>query len=135
MAHDINWFIENELIYIRYHGFITSTELEYALTAQAALVQQSPRKQVHIISDLRLASYHPNIRYTLRAFREFDGTIPAGWEIMIGKLDKITALSMSLSRSFLRQKTIAFHTLDEAITHLKREDKQLNWDYINATVL
>ncbi|MEO1254919.1 MAG: hypothetical protein AAFY41_08545, partial [Bacteroidota bacterium] len=58
-----------------------------------------------------------------------------GWEIVVGRLAKLMQLSLSISRSILRSKSINFETMEEALDHLKKEDPTLQWNKLNQELI
>lgn len=136
MSYKVDWLIENEVLIYIFWGETTVEDLRAALTEVATLISQSPRESIHTVSDIRNVTYALKMQDTMKVVREFrDTATMGGWSITVGELDIIMKMGIAVARSLLKNKTISFDTMDEALTHLKQEDSTLSWDKANTDLL
>ena len=135
MGYNVKWLIENEIVYVKFWGNGDANELRLALTDITTLRRSSPRDSVHIITNVQDVTIPVRFQDSMKVMKEFERGSGDSWEIVVGKIDRLLRLSLSISRSIVQTKSINFHTLDEALNHLKKEDKLLSWEKLNQTVL
>lgn len=135
MPYETKWLIEGEIIYSRFWGISTEDELRQALTQVAEMRDNSSRDTVHTITDTSKVTQVLPFQDSLRVVKEFDSNQDDSWEIVVGKMNSIMKLSLSISRSVLKTKVINLQTIDEAIEHLKKEDPDLTWEKMNDNIL
>ncbi len=136
MSYKANWLIKNEVVLITYSGDQTVEDLRASLIESGTLIKSSSRTSVHIISDITRVTYSLKIQDTMKVVRELTGNTPnVGWRITVGKVDVVTKMGIAVSKSILRAKIISVGRIDEAITHLKKVDPDLNWIQANKEIL
>ncbi|GAB5493070.1 MAG: hypothetical protein Phog2KO_32850 [Phototrophicaceae bacterium] len=135
MPYEVNWIIKDEIIYIKFWGNGSSEELREALTTVTKMRKDSPRNLVHIITDIKKVARAVPFQDSVKIMREFQSPSDDGWEIVVGNLNKIMELSLKISRSLLSTKSINFKSIDDAFSHLKKEDSSLSWDKLNQELV
>ena len=131
MPYSINWYIENEIIYIHYSGTPTYDEFRDAILTANDLIEGSSRILVHIISDLGDVTQIPSSKDALKLAREVGAHERVGWTIFIRETSALTKMMVAMFTSLTKVRTRSFNTIDEAINFLENMDPNLNWEKVN----
>lgn len=135
MAYNVDWLIKNKIIYAQFWGDGSSDELREALTVMTTMRRESSEEKIHTITNTTQLTIVAPFQETIKVMREFSAIDNTGWEIVVGNLNTIVSMSLKISRSLLRTKSINFKTMEEALDHLKKEDPTINWDSLDQTII
>jgi len=135
MAYSINWYIENEVLYVHYSGVLDAEQLKESLQEGNRLIASSPRSWVHSISDVGDVTQPVPIKDSLRVMREVGVNPHAGWSMTIRERSLVVKLGASFGSSVFKMRFRAFETMDEAVAHLKTVDELLSWDKVHSEIV
>ena len=135
MSYSIEWYIENEIIYVHYSGTTTVDDMRNAMTTTKSMIDESPRQLVHVISDVGDVIETLAPKDALKVAREV-GTHPrAGWSIVLREQSVVMKIGIMFGSTVLQMRNRAFDTMEETVAFLKTMDTTLNWDHVNQSVL
>lgn len=135
MPYSVSWYIENEIIFVRYYGTNTVDELREALLTTKALIESSPRQLVHVINDIGDIEEGVSLKDSLPIVREVGGHPRAGWSITLREKSALMKMGAALGASVFKMRYRAFGTLEEVMAHLKSMDQTINWDKVNPSAV
>lgn len=134
MAYAVNWYIENEIVYVHYAGATTADELRESLIKTKAMIEQSPRQLVHVLTDVGDVTEPLGPMDSLRIIREEGSHARAGWQIILREKSVLMKMGIAFGTSILKSRTRTFDTLDEADAFLRQMDDSLSWDKVNTAL-
>ncbi len=135
MPYSLNWYIENEIIYLHYSGEVTKDELYESLMENKRMVDNSPREWVHLISDVGDVTTPLSPKHSLDVVRKIGDSPKGGWTLVLREQSVIIKMSVAFGTSIFKTRTRTFDTLEEAEAFLKEKDTNINWDAIDKSVL
>ncbi|MEM9950492.1 MAG: hypothetical protein AAF846_02735 [Chloroflexota bacterium] len=135
MPYQVSWLIENQIIYSRFWGASDAEQLRSALTEITAMRHASDRDYTHTITDSTGVTVVLPFQDSIKVIREFEATKDDGWEIVVGTMNPVMKMSITISRSLLRMRAINFRTMSEALAHLKDNDATLYWHKLDRSLL
>ncbi|HEX2622030.1 MAG TPA: hypothetical protein VHL11_17860 [Phototrophicaceae bacterium] len=130
MPYTLNWYIEDEIVYVRYSGDMTTDDFRASLLQIIKMIDTSPRTLVHIITDVGDVVKSLSIGEAMPVLRETGSHARAGWSITIREKSVLVKLAASMGSSLFRMRFRNFSSLDQAVIFLKQTDKTLNWDKV-----
>lgn len=133
MPYTVNWYIKDEIIYVRYSGAVTADELHQSLIAANKLIDVSPRDFVHAINDVGDVTEPVSIKDSMRIVREVGNHPRTGWTLTIRTQSNLLKMGSGLGASIFKLRYRAFDTLDQALHHLKQFDQRISWDKVELT--
>lgn len=135
MPYSVNWLIENEIIFVRYSGVMTTEDLRACLLESQRYVESSPRALVHVINDVGDVVEQVSMKDSMTVIREVGNHPRAGWAFSIREKSKMIKMSSGLGASVFKIRYRAFDTLDEALEYLKGFDSAISWDQLDRSVM
>lgn len=135
MTYSMNWYIENEIIYIHFSGKTTADELRASLMAVHEMIASSPRHLVHILNDVSTVTHPVSPKESLKIIREIGSPERLGWAIVLGEKSLIVKIGVALGTSIFKSRNRTFDTLAEAETFLKGADPLLSWDKVDTSII
>lgn len=136
MAYDIDWLIENEVIFVRYHDSINVDELKESMQVILALTEASSRQLVHTIIDSRDLKENLKPLDAMRATREVRPHVRAGWTCAIlPQYAPLLELAVNMATSVVKLRYRITATFEEAQVFLEEMDTTLHWEYANRALL
>ena len=130
MPFSATWYIKDEIIYTRYWGVVSTEDLRNCLLETQALMEQSPRSIIHVISDVGDVTEPVPMKDTMQIVREIGPHPRAGWTVNIREKSNLIKMGAALGSSIFKLRFRAFSTLDQAIAHLKFFDSAISWDKV-----
>ncbi|MBE2268401.1 MAG: hypothetical protein IAE80_09245 [Anaerolinea sp.] len=122
MAVEVDWGVENRILYTRGSGNVTVAEFKAAMSKGLGLLETAP-VNVHDVFDFLEVEQHPSLPQLLE-FRSFFSHPKLGWMIIVSQNKTITffsALIAGINNNRLR----AFTSLAEALEFLASRDETL----------
>jgi hypothetical protein len=135
VPYDIGWYIENEIIYIRYSGVTTPDELRESLVMVQDMIEGSHRSLVHVIGDVGEVTQAVPTKDTLGIVRQVGSHDRSGWNIILREQSVLVKMSAALGMSIFKTRNRMFDTLEEAEAFLKEMDTTLNWDRVDRSII
>ncbi|MCA9888844.1 MAG: hypothetical protein KC546_10750 [Anaerolineae bacterium] len=136
MTYDISWLIDDEVIYVHYHGHTSTEELIQSFVETYDLVESSPRALVHSIVDLSGLSESLKPFDTIKAVRAAKSHERVGWNLAIMPTKSMPIeLAIKMTSSIIKSRNRVFSTVDEARTFLQEMDPTVHWENMNYDVL
>ena len=135
MPYAVNWFIENEVIYIRYIGALTADEYRECLVASKDMIESSPRSLVHVINDVGDVTEPLSPKESLKVLREVGTPARIGWSILIREKSVLIKMGVAFGTSFFKMRNRAYDTMEEAEAYLRDVDSTIHWDLADRSVL
>lgn len=133
--YSVDWYIENEIIYVHYTDGLTIEGLRESIMATQALIESSPRPLVHIINDVGDVTDPISPKDSLDVIRDV-GTHPrAGWTIILRESSFLLKLGIAFGTSVFKMRNRTFNTMEETEAFLKEMDDTLSWDKVNKSVI
>lgn len=134
MPYSIDWYIENEIIYMHYSGKTTADELRECLLTIKAMIESSPRHLVHIITDVGDVTEPIKPQESVEVVREVGNHDRAGWNIVLRENSIIMKMLIAFGTSLLKMRTRAFDTVPEMEEFLSQQDTEIHWDKANKSL-
>ncbi|MEZ4670886.1 MAG: hypothetical protein R3E39_23530 [Anaerolineae bacterium] len=135
MACSIDWYVENEIIYVRYWGVISIEDVRHGLATTKAMIDGSPRHLVHVIYDVGEIEVPLNPKENLALVRE-SGTHPrAGWNVMVGEKSVLIRMGSKLGAGLLNVRIWSVDTVEESEAFLHDRDSAIRWENVNKAIL
>jgi hypothetical protein len=135
MPYTINWYIENEIIYIQYEGETTSDELRHSLLDIQQFINDSPRALVHVLTDVGDVTDPVPIRDTLQIVREVGAHDRMGWQITLREDSVLMKMGIAFGTTIFKTRARTFDTMDEAAAFLKTMDEDIHWENANPSLI
>ncbi len=134
MSYAVSWYIENEIVYVHYAGVTTADELRESLIKAKAMIEQSSRQLVHVLTDVGDVTEPLGPMESLRIIREEGSHSRAGWQIILREKSVIMKMGIAFGTSILKSRTRTFNTLEESDEFLRQMDDSLSWDKVNISL-
>ncbi len=135
MPYSIDWYIENEIIYLYYFGENTVNDLRESLSEVVDMCKKSPHPLVHILTDVSNLSEPVSLKESLEVIREVGTDQKMGWNVVLGEKSTLMKLGIAFGASIFKTRNRAVDTLEEAEAFLAEKDITLNWDKVNKSVI
>lgn len=135
MPFSVNWYIENEIIFVHLSGVLTADEVRESLLTVAHLIDTSPRSLVHIITDTVDIVQPLSSVDNLKVMREVGNHERNGWSVILGEKSMLVKIGVAIATSLFRTRTRTFDTLEDAEAFLKEVDTTLSWERADRSVL
>ena len=135
MPYSVNWYIENEIIYMHYSGKTTAEELRESLLTMLKMIKESSRQLVHVLTDVGDVTQPISPKDSLDVIREVGTDQKMGWNIVLREQSVIMKIGIAFGSSIFKTRTRAFDTLEEAEIFLAEKDTTINWDQVNKSVI
>ncbi|MEQ8674799.1 MAG: hypothetical protein RLP44_18245 [Aggregatilineales bacterium] len=132
MPYTIDWYIENEIIYVAYSGVTTAEELEESLYTIKEMIESSPRHLVHVISDVGDVTQSVKPLESLGIVRKVGNSPQSGWMIILREKSALIKFGVALGTTVFKSRNRTFDTLEQAVEFIKGMDTTLNWDAVNT---
>ncbi|MCA0458081.1 MAG: hypothetical protein LCI00_29210 [Chloroflexi bacterium] len=130
MPYQLDWYIENEILYSRYFGTVTPDDMQACLQKAMEMIESSPREIVHSINDVGDVLEAVSMKDSMTILRKV-GTHPrAGWSFSIREKSRLIKMTGAMGSSLFKLRYRAFETLEEALEYLKGFDQNISWDRI-----
>lgn len=129
MQYEVRWYIENEVILLRYSGVMNLEGFKASMIELKELFRSAPGI-VHSITDFTRVDKQLAYKDVIIGIRELGKTPINGWDLSVGDLDTIAKFSMSVARTILNVKSASFKTMDEALDYLQDKAPDLQWDHV-----
>jgi hypothetical protein len=135
MPQTIDWYIENEIIYVRYSGVVTPDDMRTSLQSSNDMIVRSPRHVVHAITDVGDVTKPLNPKDSLEIIREITPHERAGWTVVLREKSVLIKVGLMFSTSVLKTHTKACDTMADTIAFFKEIDPDLTWDKANSSII
>lgn len=135
MAYKVQWYIEKQIIFIKFWGEIVVDDLIAQLNETAAFIGESDRVLVHAITDLSEVTKPlpmKNIPQVITSVKQHPHT---GWVITVGEKDMMLKFASSVARQLFKMRQQTFDTLPEALAFLSQRDPTIDWHMADESVL
>ncbi len=131
MPYQVNWYIENQIIYTHYSGIMSPDDLRESLQKCLQMIESSPREIVHAISDVGDVVEAISMKESLNILRE-TGTHPrSGWNFTIRQKSSMMKMVAAMGSSIFNLRYRTFDTLDESLRYLKDFDQNISWEQVD----
>ncbi|MBI1282638.1 MAG: hypothetical protein GC179_31210 [Anaerolineaceae bacterium] len=134
MAFSVNWYIKDEIVYVRYSGATTGDELRDSLIMTKEFIESSSREFVHVINDVSDVTEALSVKESMAIVRDVGSHPRAGWTFSIGVKSSIVKMGSGLGASIFKLRYRAFDTLEQALAHLRQFDQRISWDKVEIAV-
>lgn len=134
MAYKIQWYIENHVLYTTFLGETSIEELRRCLKEINALVDQSDRPLVHVITDVTRLTKPLSLVSTTQAVVGYSPSPRTGWSITVGEQDKLVRFVSDITRQILKLRQRSFKTVEESLAFLKDIDSTIDWSRADTTI-
>jgi hypothetical protein len=135
MAYSIEWYIENEIIYIHYSGVVTADDMRDTIVIGNDLIEKSSRPLVHAIIDVGDITEPVSPKESLLIAREVGMHPRTGWTILLRERSVIIRIGVMFGTSLFKARSRAFGTIKQAESFLKEADPTLSWNRVNRSVV
>ncbi len=135
MPYSVDWYIEDELIYLYYWDETTPDELRASLLEIQTMTQQSSRPLVHIFTDVGDVTKPVTPKESLDIIRDVGTNDKSGWNIILREKSIMMKIGIAFGTSIFKTRTRTFDTIEEAEAFLAEKDPTINWDNVNKSVL
>jgi hypothetical protein len=135
MPYSIDWYIENEVIYIYYSGETTIDELRDTLSTTTKMIDDSSHPLVHVITDVSGLTKPLSIKDNIAVVREAGSHSRLGWSLIVGEKSSLIKMGIAFGTSVFKIRNRTFDTMEEAESFLATMDTTINWDKVNTAVL
>jgi hypothetical protein len=123
MAYEIEWLVDNRVLYIKPVGDVTVEDMEAAIERMQVMMDNG-EAPIHSISDNRFVGKFPTSLSTLKKLMTPHPKV-TGWSLLIQENTATRFISEMLTR-FTGQRNIrSFKDLSEGLAFLKRNDQSL----------
>ena len=135
MSYSVDWYIENEIIYLYYWGESTADELRDSLLTVIDMIKKSPRQLIHVLTDVGDVNQPVSPKQSLEVIREVGSDDQMGWNIVLREKSVMIKIGIAFGTSIFKTRNRAFDTLAEAEAFLAEKDPTINWDKVNKSVI
>ena len=135
MPYTIDWYIENEVIYIHYSGEPTPDELRNSLLTTVEMIDGSSHTLVHIIADVGNVTKPISPKDALDVVREVGSHARTGWNIILRERSLLVKLGVAFGTSIFKNRNRTFDTIEEVNAFLAEKDSTLNWDKVKTSII
>lgn len=134
MAYNIDWYVENQVIYARMAGEVTPQEFRTLLQNSVLMIDDVEVGEVHLIYDFSRLEHLQNFGQIIQAIPKTPQA-KMGWMIIVGDS---TPIKRFWSEAFARVAPIKYKHLDkleQAMAFLQRQDSNIVWKFANPLLL
>ncbi len=135
MPHETRWYIENEIIFVRYSGVMSKEELRGAMLELKDLIESSPRPLVHVINDSADVTVPVSIKDSVQLVREVGSHERIGWTLTVREKSLVLKMGTAFGTSIFKMRFRAFDTLEQALAHLRTVDSTIHWEQAKSEVV
>jgi hypothetical protein len=135
MPYLVNWYIENEIIYVYASGVTDGDDFRELLLTMQRFIDSSPRSLVHSITDVGDIDQSVPIKESISILREVGLHERLGWSINLREKSGFVKVGVAIGTSLFKLRTRSFKTLEDAEAFLKEIDPTLSWDRVDRSVL
>ena len=135
MPYSIAWYVERQVVFVRYTGQFTAEEFQdYLQTVERDYLDQGEGPLVHILVDISQAASTPTLKQ-LAAGIGRDLHPKSGWMIVIGVANPAARWIGEFVSTLFRFRYRSFSTLSDALAFLKDMDQTIDWAKADESVL
>lgn len=134
MAYNIDWYVENRVIYARMAGDVTPQEFRTLLQNRVLMIDDVEDGEVHLIYDFSRLNLLQNFGQIVQAIPKTRQE-QMGWMIMVGDS---TPIKRFWSEAIARVSHIKYKHLDkieQALAFLQKQDSNINWNNANPMLM
>lgn len=134
MPYNIDWYVENQVIYAKMAGEVTPQEFRTLLQSSALMIDEVEIGEVHIINDVSQLESMPNFVQIVQAIPKSPQS-QMGWMLIVGET---TPIKRFWGEAFARVAPIKYKRLDrleQALGHLRKEDPTIDWEHANPLLM
>lgn len=135
MPYSVDWYIEDEIIYLYYEGESTADELRESLLTMIDMIKKSPRQWVHVLTDVGDVTQPVSPKISLDVIRDVGTDQKMGWNIVLREQSVMMKIGIAFGSSIFKTRTRTFDTIEEAEAFLAEKDTAINWDNVNKSVI
>lgn len=135
MPFQVRWYIEKQVVYVRFWGELTVEDLRAEVEQGLHYVEISDRPLVHIIIDASKVTKNLNLRELGSVMSGRKSHPRGGWTIMVGEQDILMRFLASVGRQLLKLRQRSCDTFAQAVDFLKEVDTSIDWETADNTVL
>ncbi|MEZ4670888.1 MAG: hypothetical protein R3E39_23540 [Anaerolineae bacterium] len=134
MPYTVNWYIENEVIYVHYSGAATTEMMRDSMATMQAMIENSPRHMVHTITDVGDITKPMNPKDALENARDMAPNARTGWTIVLREKSVVVKVGVMVGASVFKTRVKSCSTTADAIACLKEIDPELSWDRADPSI-
>jgi len=135
MPYSIDWYIENEVVYIHYSGETAPDELRDSLLTIIKMIDGSSHTLVHVIADVGDVTKPISPKEALDVVREVGSHPRTGWNIILRERSLLVKIGVAFGTSIFKSRNRTFDTIEEVNAFLAEKDTKLNWDNVNKSLI
>jgi len=123
MPHQVNWYLENRVIFLSSYGEITDQDLLGVDQPIIDYMNHSDATLVHLIVDAANMTTPPSFKVVSQL--KWPKHPQYGWAIIIGLKNPIQRFFVAVATNVFKTRQRMFNTLDEALDFLNEIDSTL----------
>lgn len=135
MPYMIDWYIENEIIYIEYSEIVTADELRESLLKTMHLIDSCTRPMLHVIANVGDVTEPLAVKESLQIVREVGTHERLGWQITLHENSILVKMGIAFGTTIFKTRARTFDNMGETIEFLKTMDKDLHWEDVNPSLV
>jgi hypothetical protein len=134
MAYNIDWYVENRVIYARMAGDVNPQEFRTLLQNSVLMIDDVEDGEVHLIYDFSRLDLLQNFGQIVQAIPKTRQE-QMGWMIMVGDSTPIKRFwSEAIARVALN-KYKRLDKVEQALAFLQKQDPNIDWTLANPLLM
>ncbi|MEQ8676044.1 MAG: hypothetical protein RLP44_01975 [Aggregatilineales bacterium] len=134
MAHNVNWYIENRIIYFHVYGDVSTSELSEINTKIDACLDVGHAPVHLIVNDSDTDKMPANIR-ELKKNLTFMSHPNIGIAVGVGEVNPVLRFLLPIVVKMAGINYVRRHTIAEALDYIRQYDPAIDWQYVDDGVL
>ena len=134
MPYELNWYVEERVIYGRIWGNI-NIDTVYSASDDVIKYLDTGKPLVHLFLDDSQVTNFPTNFYAVRGAAQFLTHENLGWSVMVGETNFIRQFVLPMVTSVAKVRYRRYKTFDESLAFLQEQDQTVNWAEANKNVV
>jgi hypothetical protein len=134
MPYSIQWYIEGQVLFIRFQGVMTVPEMQTYVETLLPFYETTTEKQVHAIIDARYITKSLSLIDLIKVLHKPPHP-RMGWNIQVDENHTWMRPVTNVVTQILNIRNRSCNTFDEGFTFLAAQDKSIRWERADLAVL
>ncbi|MEZ4669902.1 MAG: hypothetical protein R3E39_18510 [Anaerolineae bacterium] len=134
MAYNVDWYVEDQVIYAKLVGNVTVQEFRTMMQSGTLMIDSVEIGESHFIFDFTRLEQLQNFGHMVQAMPK---TAPKqmGWLIVVGENSPLKRFWGEAFARVAPAKFKRYDTIEQALAFLQKQDPNIVWQYANPMLL
>jgi hypothetical protein len=134
MPHSIKWYVEGQIIFVRFQGVMTVEDVQKCLDSVLPFYDQAASAQVHNLIDVRYITSSLSQVELIKLIQKTPHP-RMGWTVQIDPNQTLIRHLTNVLSQLFSIRSRSFNSFDEGLTFLASQDETIRWEQANLSAL